>query len=298
MQPAAAFLLGLFSACLMSWAVSVFTPRGMYFSSSFNADWSCDTINIVLGNSRSLSAIDCNELSKTTRWAHMGYSSSDISTQILALHHAEAKSSMIDTVLWEISPFSFDDRRVHRHQNFCRELIQSHPPLIAHIQSAYEASSLFPNRSTLPSLRQKMSSGLSGDYSERWHCEHVQFKPLSQETLNNVFPDNRIQFDQEQIQQLDKELQRLTSVGVHVMILFTPSRSDFKSAIVNYDEYKIVVNQLVNKPQVIDLDRTEDDSMFMDADHVACPTTFTRTKILPAIKTPSPEYINNALQQP
>lgn len=298
MRPAATFILGLFSACLMSWAVSVFTPRSMYFSSSFNADWSCDTINIALGNSRSLSAIDCNEMSNTTRWVHMGYSSSDISTQILALHHAEAKSSMIDTVLWEISPFSFDDRRVHRHQNFCRDLIQSHPPLIAHIQSAYEASSLFPNRSTLPSLRQKMSSGLSGDYSERWHCEHAQYKPLNQEILNRVFPDNRIQFDQEQVQQLAEELQRLTSDGVHVMILFTPSRSDFKSAIINYDEYKMVINQLVPKPQVIDLDLTVDDSIFMDADHVACPTTFTQKKILPAIKPTSPEYTKHALQQP
>ena len=82
------------------------------------------------------------------------------------------------------------------------------------------------------------------------------------------------------------------------MILFTPSRSDFKSAIINYDEYKMVINQLVPEPQVIDLDLTVDDSIFMDADHVACPTTFTHKKILPAIKPTSPEYIKHALQQP
>lgn len=68
------------------------------------------------------------------------------------------------------------------------------------------------------------------------------------------------------------------------MILFTPSRSDFKSALINYDEYKMILNQLVNKTQVIDLDLAVDDSIFMDADHVACPTTFTRRVIVPALK--------------
>ena len=284
MRHSATFILGLFSACLMSWSVNVFTPKSIYFSNSFNADWSNDTINIVIGNSRSLSAIDCNELNEAARWVHMGYSSSDISTQILALHHAEAKASMIDTVLWEISPFSFDSRRVQRHQNFCRDLIHSHPPLITQSRSFYEASSLFPNRSTLTYLRQKIGTDLSGDYSERWHCDHAQFKSLDNEALQNVFPDGRIQFDQEQIQQLDEELQRLDSDGVHVMILFTPSRSDFKSALSNYGEYKIVIDQLVNKPRVIDLDLNVNDSIFMDADHVACPSTFTRENILPVLK--------------
>ena len=278
------FITGFFSACFLSWSMGVFMPRGMYFSQSFNTDWSQDTINIVIGNSRSLSAIDCSELNNTSPWIHMGYSSSDISTQILAVHHAEAKTSMIDTVLWEISPFSFDSRRVHRHHNFCRDLIHSYPILITHSQSAYEASGFFPNRNSLPSLRQKISPALSGNYSERWLCDSVQSKPLNQKILDKVFPDRIIQFDQDQVQHLNKEIKRLTSRGTQVIIIFTPSRSDFRSALRNYDEYKYVVNQLINKPQVIDLDLMTNDSLFFDADHIACPTTFTRDVIRPAMK--------------
>ena len=284
MRSTALFLIGFFSACLVSWSTSVFTPRSYYFSKSFNTEWMRDTINIAIGNSRSLSAIDCNELGRTNPWVHMGYSSSDISTQIMALRHAEAKASMIDTILWEISPFSFDSRRVFRHHNFCRDLIHSHPPLILRSHNTYEASGLFPNRSTLPNLRQKVASSLSGDYTERWHCDEAPFNPLDQENLKEVFPDSRIRFDQEQMQYFEEELQRLASVESHLIILFTPSRRDFKSALSNYDEYKLIISQLINKTQIIDLDLLMHDSIFMDADHIACPTSFTGDVIKPALE--------------
>ena len=284
MRSALSFIIGLCAACFLSWSTISFTPSSMYFSKSFSHDWSSDTINVVIGNSRSLSAIDCNELRTKNPWVHLGYSSSDISTQTLALRHAQSKAVHIDTVLWEISPFSFDERRVHRHRVFCRDLIQSHPPLISLCHSVYEASALFPNRGTLPNLRQHLGTNLSGDYSDRWHCDTITLKPLNQEILSKVFTNQRIQFDPEQIRHLDTELGELKSEGITAILLFTPSRRDFKIALSNYGEYKLMVDRLKNKCTVIDLDFMVNDSIFMDADHIACPTSYTSNFIRPALK--------------
>lgn len=264
----------------------------MYFVNDFRMISETEECNIILGNSRSLSALDAGALEVycNTPTLHLGYSSSDMLTQQTILRHALQRVKHVDQLFLEISPFHFDNRRVSTH-DIVHVVIRRNPILICHpeLLRLEFIQELLPNSQTLRRVKNLFSEWAYSDYSERNFCEEVNTPidiELSIDELRQVFDDKTIQFDQDAQFHLLDLLQLCRENSIEVVIVLTPSSGSFQSGLTNYDEYKVVLNGLLEAfPEVlvVDADSVENQKYLGDPDHIACPERFTREVIIPGL---------------
>lgn len=277
---------------LLNSIAAKFRPSDMYFVNDFRKISETEKCNIILGNSRSLSALDVGTIEShfNTPTLHLGYSSADMLTQQTIFRHALQRIEHVEQLFLEISPFHFDNRRVSTH-DIVHVLIRRNPilicsPSLIHLEFIQE---LFPNSETLRRIKNIFSKWPYSDYSERNFCEEANSSvdiELSIEELRQVFDDKTIQFEQEAQLYLLDLLQLCRENSIKVVVLLTPSSDSFQSGLTNYEEYKVVLSSLLKtfpEVTVIDADRVENQKYLGDPDHVACPEKFTREVIIPRL---------------
>ena len=116
----------------------VFKPNQMYinkdFRYAFNLNKPFD--NIIIGNSKSISALSAKVLSKelTQKTIQLGFSSGNISVTKLILESAIKKNPNIKNIILEVSWFTFNNLRTTFHKQIVADLIYNNPSLLINIK--------------------------------------------------------------------------------------------------------------------------------------------------------------------
>ena len=239
--------------------------------------------SVILGNSRSLSAIHGPTLSNHYRetFLHLGYSSSDLVTAHLTLAYALQRNPSLLRVIIEISPFHFDTRRVHSH-GIRHYFFQKEPLLlIDHGKSWKDLSDVFPKSSTFGQLKAfVVERDKRSDYSTRWDCES-QFH-RNESNWAKAFDNRDLQFGTEQIIALRGIQSICTKLQIPLTVIFTPTDTLFQQYFRNYRDYKMVVNRNIDTTtSILDFDKGQFLDHLMDSDHIGCPERFTAEILVP-----------------
>lgn len=262
----------------------------MYYARDFQMILEQDECNIILGNSRSLLAIDANSLECYYHCPtlHLGYSSADMLTQLTIFRYVLYHVDRVETLILEISPFHFDNRRVSTH-DIVHLLIRRNPLLILHSQLLRKEfiQNLLPSSETLRRIKNSFGNWPYYDYSEKNRCSDSEFDThVSKEDLRQVFDDDKIQYALNAQKQFVELLEISRENDTEVIIVLSPTSDSFRSGLSNYDEYKRVLIKLLKtfpEVTVIDADRVENQKYLGDPDHIACPEKFTREVIIPRL---------------
>ena len=239
--------------------------------------------SVILGNSRSLSAVHGPTLSRhySETFLHLGYSSSDMLTAHLTLAYALKRNPAIKRVLIEVSPFHFDSRRVSSHK-IRHYFFQREPSLlIDHGRAPADFSNLFPKSSTFTQLKSVIQGrNEKSDYSKRWECA-PQFQ-RNESNWKKVFEKKELQFETEQVNALKSIQSICCRRQIPLTVIFAPTDTVFQQYFDNYEKYKAMVKRSVREETVIlDFDKALHTKYLMDPDHVGCPEKFTSEAVLP-----------------
>lgn len=271
---------------------SPFLPSPMFHAQEFEKLETTKHCDIVLGNSRSLSAIEASALADFSKHPtlHLGYSSSDVLTQLTIFKYALSRQKRIHKIFIEVSPFHFDGRRVNTHQ-VVSTLIRRSPRLIFE-NSLFQLNfirEIFPCSNSLSRLKNAFEILPYDDYSSRNDC--ISTKPpqftLDEVSFNRVFDNGKLNFDSDAKHDFIEILSTANQRNIELIIIFTPCAASFAKRFDNYESYKKLVTSLTQKysnTKIIDLDIPENRKYLGNPDHIACPKTFTDSILIPQLQ--------------
>jgi len=270
-----------------------FRPDENYFSRDFVKGYRepCSAQVILLGNSRVLSGLSATEMERITgrQVLQLGYSSSNLSiTRMVLESYLQKADTPPETVVLEVSWFTFNPKRTGFHRQFAGDLAMNDPCLLAYsfrypelfqswLARIAAVAVLPPSSSYTDYAVVKMKEYAGSDSTTKDYTVDVK-------AMERIFPDHRAGIDPE----LQEDFMEIVSLCArnHIRLVLYTGPEDAGYAAMQKDREAVlgIFRGAAGQPGVFYLDytpggpfhRPSNENILLNADHIFFEDIFTR----------------------